>query len=82
MQFGKIQGIALGVLGIILLGVQAMYYLTPTATISGPTEVSRAAPHAISPLVGILGLIALIIGIAIVLTASRRDEPSRKNAVK
>jgi hypothetical protein len=31
MQFGKIQGIALGILGIILLGLQAMYYLTPPA---------------------------------------------------
>jgi hypothetical protein len=83
MQFGKIQGLALAALGIILLGLQVMYYLTPSpGTINGPTEVSRTAHHAVSPLFGIIGLISLVVGVAIVVTASRRDEPSRKNAVK
>ena len=30
MQFGKIHGIALTILGIILLGIQTMYYVMPT----------------------------------------------------
>jgi hypothetical protein len=83
MQFGKIQGIALAVLGIILLGLQAMYYFTATpGTINGPTEVPQTAHHVLSPLFGIFGLISLVVGVGILLTASRRDEPSRRNAVK
>jgi hypothetical protein len=82
MQFGKIHGIALAILGIILLGIQTAYYMMPTNVISGPTGVSRTAHHAINPLFGLLGLISLLVGVAIVATASRRDEPDRKNAVK
>jgi hypothetical protein len=29
MQFGKTQGIALAALGIVLLGVQTVYYMMP-----------------------------------------------------
>ena len=45
MQFGKIHGIALAILGIILLGIQTMYYMMPKNVISGPTAVSRTAHH-------------------------------------
>jgi hypothetical protein len=82
MQFGKIHGIALAILGIVLLGIQTVYYMMPMNAISGPTAVSRTAPHTVNPVFGVVGLILLIIGAAIVLTANRRDEPDRKNAVK
>jgi hypothetical protein len=82
MQFGRIHGIALAILGIILLGIQTMYYTMPKKVISGPTAVSQTAHHAINPLFGIVGLLSLLVGVAIVLTANRRDEPDRKNAIK
>ena len=82
MQFGKIHGIALAILGIVLLGIQTAYYMMPTNVVSGPTGVSRTVHHAINPLFGLLGLISLLVGVVIVVTASRRDEPDRKNAVK
>ena len=82
MQFGRIHGIALAILGVVLLGIQTMYNMTPMNVISGPTGVSRTAHHAVNPLFGIVGLISLLVGVAIVATANRRDEPDRKNAVK
>lgn len=82
MQFGKIHGIALTILGIILLGIQTVYYVMPTHSISGPTAASRTVPHVVNPLFGIVGLLSILVGVAIVLTANRRDEPDRKNAVK
>jgi hypothetical protein len=82
MQFGRIHGIALAILGIVLLGIQTMYYMMPTNVISGPTVVSRTTHHAVNPVFGIVGLISLLVGVAIVLTANRRDEPDRKNAIK
>lgn len=75
MQFGRIHGIALAILGIVLLGIQTVYYMMPTNVTSGPTAVSRTAHHAVNPLFGIVGLISLLVGVAIVLTANRRDEP-------
>jgi hypothetical protein len=82
MQFGKIQGIALAAIGIILVGIQTLFYMTPKNVIGGPTAISQMEHHAVSPLFGIVGLILLIVGAAIVATASRRDEPDRKNAVR
>jgi hypothetical protein len=82
MQFGRIHGIALAILGIVLLGIQTVYYMMPTNVISGPTAVSQTAHHAVNPLIGIVGLVSLLVGVAIVATANRRDEPDRKNAVK
>jgi hypothetical protein len=82
MQFGKIQGIALAVLGIVLLGIQLGYYMMPTNVVSGPTAVSQTAHHSVSPLFGIVGLISLLVGVAVLATANRRDEPDPQNAVK
>lgn len=82
MQFGRIHGIALAVLGVALLGIQTVYYMMPTNVTSGPTGVSRTVHHAANPVFGIFGLISLLVGVAIIATASRRDEPDRKNAVK
>jgi hypothetical protein len=82
MQFGRIHGIALAVLGTVLLGIQTMYYMMPTNVISGPTGVSQTPHHAVNPIFGIVGLLLLLVGAAIVVTANRRDEPDRKHAVK
>jgi hypothetical protein len=82
MQFGRIHGIALAVLGVALLGIQTVYYMMPTNVASGPTAVSRTVHHVVNPVFGIFGLISLLVGVAIIATASRRDEPDRKNAVK
>ncbi len=82
MQFGKIHGIALAILGIILLGVQTAFYMMPTNAITDRTALSQTAHHAVNPLIGIIGLVLLLVGVAIIATASRRDEPDRKNAVK
>jgi hypothetical protein len=82
MQFVRIHGIALAILGIVLLGIQAVYYVMPTNVISGPTGVSQSAYHAVNPLFGIAGLISLLVGIAIVATANHRDEPDPINAVQ
>jgi len=82
MQFGRIHGIALAILGIVLLGIQTMYYMMPAHVISGPTRVSQTAHHTVNPLFGIFGLLSLLVGVAIIATANRRDEPDRKNAVK
>jgi hypothetical protein len=82
MQFGKIQGIALMVLGIILLGIQAMLAVPKTPS-SASTE---AAPNPVesktSVVPGIVGAISLIGGIAIFATARRSDEPPPEDAVK
>jgi hypothetical protein len=59
MQFGRIHGIALAILGIVLLGIQTVYYMMPTTAISGPTAVSRTVPHAVNPVFGVVGLILL-----------------------
>lgn len=82
MQFGKIQDIALALLGIVLLGIQLAYYMMPTNVVSGPTAVSQIAHHSVSPLFGVAGLISLLVGVAVLATANRRDEPDLQNAVK
>lgn len=82
MQFGRIHGIALAILGIGLLGIQTVYYMMPTNAVTDPTALSQTAHHAVNPLIGIIGLVLLLVGVAIVATANRRDETDRKNAVK
>jgi hypothetical protein len=55
VQFGKIHGVALAILGIVLLGNQTVYYMTPTNVISGPTAVAQTAHHAVNPLITACG---------------------------
>jgi hypothetical protein len=82
MQFGKIHGFALIVLGIVLLGIQGVFYMTPTKVIGGPTAASQAEHHKVSAFVGLIGLVSVAAGAVIIATANRGDEPSRKNRVK
>jgi hypothetical protein len=50
-----------------------------------PANVTRgqiAVSQTVHPLIGIVGLLSLLVGVAIVATATRRDEPDSKHAVK
>jgi hypothetical protein len=83
MQFGRFHGIALAVLGVILLAIQAMLYMTPRQLVTRATEPSTPkVEHKTNPLPGILGLASLTAGVAIFVTKRRADEPEAKNAVK
>jgi hypothetical protein len=83
MQFGRFHGIVLAVLGVILLGIQAMLYMTPKKVVVGATETSTPkAEHKTNPVPGILGVASLTAGIVIFVTKRRADEPEAKNAVK
>jgi hypothetical protein len=81
MQFGKISGLALIVLGILLCGLQAVLFVTPKKDRQAP-ETPAIEEHRPSSLPGLVGAGSLIAGIAILATARRRDEPERKYSVK
>ena len=56
MQFGRMHGIALAVLGFILLGIQGMLYMPTGKVPAGATgSSSPAVEHKTNPVVGILG---------------------------
>jgi hypothetical protein len=57
MQFGRIHGIALAVLGALLLGFQTMLFLTtPQRVVAGTTEsATQKVEHETNPVPGILG---------------------------
>jgi hypothetical protein len=88
MQFGRIHGIALIVLGIILIGVQLNFMMAST----NKNEVAPAAPstvsepprdtHPFSALPGILGIGSLLAGVLVFATARRRDEPDPEHRVR
>jgi hypothetical protein len=81
MQFGRISGLALIVLGIILCALQAVLIVAYKGR-SQATEVTANAQRRATPLPGIVGAGSLITGIALLATARRRDEPPPKYAVK
>jgi len=81
MQFGRISGLALVVLGIILCGLQAVLIVAPKKD-SQAAEVTAKSQHRATPLPGIVGVGSLITGIALFATARRKDEPPAKYAVK
>jgi hypothetical protein len=80
MQFGRIHGIALIILGVILIGVQLDFVLgsresvPPRGRPSGVT-VQPHDLHRLGPLAGIIGTASMIAGIGVFATARRRDEP-------
>jgi hypothetical protein len=82
LQFGKISGLALIVLGILLCGLQGVQYITPQ-TDRVPDQQSTTRPqHKTSSLPGIIGAGSLIVGIVLLMTARHKDEPEPKHAVK
>jgi len=82
MQFGRISGIALVVLGIVLCGLQAVLLVTPKKDREAPEATTTTAEHRPSSLPGLVGAASVIAGIAILATGRRRDETDRKYAVK
>ena len=82
MQFGRISGIALIVLGIWLCGLQFAQYLTPHKTPAAPNQSVTTPEHKTSLLPGIIGAVSLVAGVVMFATARRTDEPDSKHAVK
>jgi uncharacterized membrane protein YfcA len=89
MQFGRIHGIALIVLGLLLIVLQIDFSFagrsevnTPSQPASASTEIQRPQPTRLGPLAGIIGAASLIGGFVIFATARRRDEPPAQRAVK
>ena len=89
MQFGRIHGIALIVLGLLLVAVQIDFAFAGRSEVQTPSQPSPTATaiqepqsHHLGPLAGILGTVSLMGGVAIFATARRRDEPSPQHAVK
>ena len=80
MQLAKIHGFAVIVLGVLLLGLQTMLYLTPKQVVSGPPKPPTAkVEHETYPAPGILGLVSLTAGAAIFATRRRADQPEAKD---
>lgn len=83
MQFGEVHRLALAILGVVLLGLQAFFYMAPNKVISGTTEAATPkVEHRTNPAAGILGVISLIAGVGIFVTRRKADEPEAKNAVR
>ena len=83
MQLGRIDGIALMVLGVMLFGLQTMIYMTPKQVVNGPRAFSTAkVTHETYPVPGILGAASLMAGLAILATHRRADEPEAKTIVE
>jgi ribose/xylose/arabinose/galactoside ABC-type transport system permease subunit len=83
MQFGRFHGIALITLGVMLLGLQTMLYMTTKQVVTGQPESSTTKlEHETYPVPGILGLASLMAGGAILATRRLGAEPEAKNAVR
>ena len=83
MQFGKVHGIALFVLGLVLALV-LFVILTGAAKDEGKNEhsTSSSVESKMSYAPGIFGGIFLLGGIWVMYTSRRSDEPEPHNAVK
>ena len=83
MQFGKVQGIALLVLGLVLILVQFAIAVGPKKDPSAPSQdATKTVESKIGAAPGIVGALFLFGGIAVIATARRRDEPPPQRAVK
>jgi len=61
MQFGRFHGIALITLGVMLLGLQTMLYMTTKQVVTGPPEfLTTKLEHETYPVPGILGIASLM----------------------
>ena len=82
MQFGRIYGVGLIVLGIALCALQFVRYTaqpeSDVTSVQGMADEQRV----ISSLPGIVGAGSLVAGIVLFVTARRKDEPNPKYKVK
>jgi hypothetical protein len=81
MQFGRIYGIGLMVLGIVLCLLQFVRYAQPKEEVNSAQAVTKGQ-HVTSSLPGIVGAGSLGVGIAFFVTARRKDEPNPRYKVK
>ena len=82
MQFGRVFGSALFILGLILISLQAWSslhagYLRPEQL---PAQNERRSDTGHLP--GIVGSVLMAAGVVMVVVARRRDEPDPGHAVK
>lgn len=83
MQFGKIHGIALLVLGFLLILVQGVISLGPqTDAGSAVRNNTQTVESKMSFVPGVIGAVFVFGGIWVIYTAKRRDEPPPERAVK
>jgi hypothetical protein len=87
MQFGRIYGIALIILGVILIGVQLDFALGSRGNVPPRGQPSGASVqphdvHRLGPLDGIIGTASLIAGIAVFSSARRGDQPHPSRRVR
>jgi hypothetical protein len=80
MQFGRIYGVGLIVIGIALCVLQFVRYAAQPK--SDSAQAIAKEESVISSLPGIVGAGSLVAGIALVVTARRKDEPNPKYKVK
>jgi hypothetical protein len=85
MQFGRIYGIGLIVLGIVLLALQFVHYMTLPKEV-GPTQTEtrtvKNTQHLTSSWPGFIGAGSLVAGIALFVTSRRKDEPNEHRRAK
>ncbi len=72
MPFGRVQGIALFVLGVLLLGALAMISFSPRQLDARSELSARPVRHNLALVPGIVGSGALLMGIVLIYTAQRR----------
>jgi hypothetical protein len=83
MQFGRFHGIGLITLGVMLLGLQTMLFMTTKQVVTGPPEfLTTKLERETYPVPGILGIASLTASLAIFAARRRAEEPEAKNAVK
>jgi hypothetical protein len=80
MQFGRTYGVGIIVLGIALCVLQFVRYAAQPK--SDSAEAVAKEQTVISALPGIVGAGSLVAGIALFVTARRKDEPTPKYKVK
>lgn len=83
MQFGKLHGFGLMVLGVILLALQfALVVPTKNERRLSKQATESASQMRPSPWPGVLGTLAFLAGFGVFIAAGRRDDRASKNAVK
>lgn len=88
MQFGRLSGAGIAVLGALLLLLQFSFFLNSSQSLNRPTEEHRdfgehdLRTGRMHQLPGILGTVLLISGLAVFFLARTEDEPPQEKAVK
>jgi hypothetical protein len=85
MRFGRLYGVVLIVLGLVLLVLQFVHYMTPLKEV-GPTQTEtrtvKNTQHLTSSWPGFIGAGSLVAGIALFVTSRRKDEPNEHRRAK